>query len=105
MTELEEKFYKVMGIEPIFNFCTVCEHRFENTECNLCDKKDVLEYPPITDHILLELLVILSKYELSIETVYFIMAESIDTLKEAKIIAKQSNNEPKSLFILLLLLC
>lgn len=67
MTKLEEKFYKTFGIEK--KELTKCNRDdifcpYPEKECNInCPYYKVYktDYPPITDHILLELVCILAK--------------------------------------------
>lgn len=86
MTELEEKFYKTFGIEQIA-YCTLFDD--ECRELQPCsyqnckeEKQRVLAYPPITDHILLELVCILAKSKRYDFDNYVIFAEDTDNLKK-----------------------
>ena len=69
MTELEEKFYKVMGIEPNI---PITVYKKSMSEINVLR----WDYPPITDRILLELVCILNKTHYKL-----IMSQTIDGLK------------------------
>ena len=69
--ELEKKFFDTFGIEPStkYDYCWKSE-----------ENKDKL-YPPITDHILLELMCILSEWRQYCVSYYIIDAININTLK------------------------
>ena len=57
--ELEKQFFETFGIEPDI---TSCYHRCKkDLNCKECNEAKVI-YPQITDHILLELLVIMTRH-------------------------------------------
>ena len=57
--ELEKQFFETFGIE---HDITSCYHRFKkDLNCKECNEAKAI-YPQITDHILLELLVIMTKH-------------------------------------------
>ena len=58
--ELEKQFFDTFGIEPDI---TSCYHRCKkDLNCKKCDEAKVI-YPQITDHILLELILIIIHHE------------------------------------------
>ena len=68
MTEIEEKFFKIFGVDN----CSNCDRK-KSLECYYCDNK----YPEITDRVLLELICILNDFEgISVK------ATTIEELKE-----------------------
>ena len=74
--ELEKQFFETFGIEPDI---TSCYHRCKkDLNCKECNEAKVI-YPQITDHILLELICILTKFygELVLE-----QSTGINDLKE-----------------------
>lgn len=74
--ELEKQFFSTFGIE----LKTIIEPRYSlNTEYY---EKKVRKYPQITDHILLELICILSEWRQYCISYYVIDAVNINTLKE-----------------------
>lgn len=77
MTEIEEKFYKVFGIEPIE------KPSFGDIECDECIHEDCDNcgwaiYPKITDRILLELICVLGTIHLNI----ILKGKTIKEIKE-----------------------
>lgn len=73
MSEIEKQFFNTFGIEPLRKNipCSECEFRLEECGCFYCNREI---YPPITDRILLELIVILGSI--------FICVEDVETLKD-----------------------
>ena len=79
--ELEKQFFDTFGIEPNI---TSCYHRCKkDLNCKKCDEAKVI-YPQITDHILLELIFILTTLlDTTIyEDVFITVAKNREELKK-----------------------
>lgn len=110
MSNIEEQFFKVFGIESYDRYLT-CEDNLEGSckqNCEICDKsKDVFCYPQITSDILLKLICIYIGYErIYIGTFEvdhfkrFMLASLIDLYKEMRNVNKKERikHQVQSLF-------
>lgn len=79
MPDLIKKFFDTFEIKPIEKNCKY-NFGFKLDMCENCDRKTNIEYPEITDHILLELICILNENATLEETYY----QGASTVKELK---------------------
>lgn len=79
--EIEKTFFDTFGIEPEYKTCPFnhCIHKKEY-DCDNCDNRE-WKYPEITDHILLELICILTAWYLDEREPYEITGYNIKLLK------------------------
>ena len=85
--ELEKQFFDTFGIEPKNISTGECKYKItpEFCEIDCLDCKNTIKektYPQISDHILLELICILSEWRQYCDSDYVIKAINIDNLKE-----------------------
>lgn len=83
-TDLEKQFFDTFGIKQIeYTQCTTigCKHIYG--DCNNCQFHNVykVDYPQITDSILIELICILSRWHLDRREPYEIMSINKEQLK------------------------
>ena len=84
-TDLEKQFFDTFGIKPIeYTQCTSMGCRDICGDCNNCQFHNIykIDYPQITDHILLELICILSEWRTYLHSDYIIKADNVSSLKE-----------------------
>jgi hypothetical protein len=87
-TEIEKTFFDTFGIEPIeFKSCdvgTFCPYPEKECGTDTCPyyKTYAVDYPAISDRILLELICILSTYEWGYHCCYIVRAHNFEKLKE-----------------------
>lgn len=84
MIELEEKFMKTFGIEPIERYidCLLNKEGECLNNCYICsNSREINCYPPITDHILLELVCILARQAQLNNERYFVLSDNYGQLK------------------------
>lgn len=99
--ELEKQFYNIFGIKQRnYTQCTSMGCKYVYKNCNNCQFYNVykVDYPQITDHILLELICIINQIDLYFygENDYF-MAVNYKDLKE-EVIAKCKRLADKNAF-------
>lgn len=80
-TELEKTFFDTFGIEKKQTCVSkdTCNNYVNYQDCNGCN---AYNYPQITDHILLELICILSKYQKNVGSLLEICETDKNSIKE-----------------------
>lgn len=85
MSDLEKQFFEVFGIEPEITECNLdCQKNSKmlylcgdsQQDCEYCER-----YPQITDHILLELICLLTAWHLDEREPYEMTGFNIESLK------------------------